>query len=242
MEPHPTDFYRRDSESTKSTSTEALQAEIERLKPLAQLGRMAATVAHEVRNPLAGISANAELLREVLSDPEDVESVDIILSEVERLSDLVSDLLHYTREREANCAPIDLQVLARSVCELSGKDADQAGVQLRYEGAGLAHGDIDLSRQALLNVVRNAIQACKAGGHVTVTVSEACIRVHDQGGGVPDEIKERMFEPFVTGKTRGLGLGAAVARRCLSRQGGDVVLAESTDQGSIFEFQWQIVP
>ena len=78
-----------------------LSAELERLKPLAEMGRMAATVAHEIRNPLTGISANAELLRENLDRPDDLESVDIILGEVERLSRLVTDLLYYSRERVA---------------------------------------------------------------------------------------------------------------------------------------------
>ena len=120
------------SESPRTDFTAAMVSEIARLRPLAELGRMAATVAHEVRNPLAGISANAELLREALHAADDIESVDIILTEVDRLSSLVTDLLLYTRERPPRHDPIDLADVARSACELSQQAADRDGVRLYW--------------------------------------------------------------------------------------------------------------
>lgn len=219
-----------------------LVAELERLRPLAEMGRMAATVAHEIRNPLAGISANAELLREALTGSPDAESVDIILTEVERLGHLVSDLLYYSREREPEHSPLDLSMLARTTCELSASAAEQAGVTLVWIGNGRGQGDTDLSRQALLNVVRNAIQACKPGGRVELTVTDGRIAVADTGHGVPEVLRDRMFEPFITGKTRGLGLGATVARRCLRRQQGELALERTSDQGSTFALTWPSVP
>lgn len=234
-----TDFY-KDKTSVDLGDTRALVREIERLRPLAELGRMAATVAHEVRNPLAGISANAELLREILADPEDVESVDVILGEVERLSTLVNDLLLYTRERPPRSDPIDLAQLARGAIDLCGCDADERGVGMHLRGDGVGQGDGELSRQALLNILRNAIQACARGGSVTLTVADGRIRITDTGAGVPEDLRERLFEAFVTGRTRGLGLGAAVARRCLRRQGGDIVLDRTEiDAGSSFVLVWR---
>lgn len=215
-----------------------LIAEIERLRPLAEMGRMAATVAHEIRNPLAGISANAELLREALASSPDAESVDIILTEVERLGHLVTDLLYYSRERNPERQPLDLAMLARSTCELSASAAEQAGVALSWDGSGRGLGDMDLSRQALLNVVRNAVQACAEGGRVALRISDGHIEVEDTGHGVPEVLRERLFEPFITGKTRGLGLGATVARRCLRRQDGDLTLTHTSDQGSTFSLTW----
>ncbi len=234
-----TDFYKDKSRVDVRDAT-ALVRELERLRPLAELGRMAATVAHEVRNPLAGISANAELLREALSDPDDVESVDVILGEVDRLSSLVNDLLLYTRERPPRSDPIDLSQMVHSAVDLCSSDAADSGVKLHVRGSGIGQGDVELSRQALLNILRNAIQACDVDGSVTLTVAEGRVRVTDTGGGVPEEIRERIFEAFVTGRTRGLGLGAAVARRCLRRQGGDVVL-DRTEQGvgSSFVLVWR---
>ncbi|MFM2089758.1 MAG: hypothetical protein RLZZ127_247 [Planctomycetota bacterium] len=218
----------------------ALEAELARLRPLAEMGRMAATVAHEIRNPLAGISANAELLRETLADTPDVETVDIILTEVDRLGNLVGDLLFYCREREAECKPVDLSWLARTSCELAAADAERAGVDLRWSGTGRALADAALSRQGLLNVVRNAIQACDRRGRVELTVEDGAITVADTGHGVPEALRATLFEPFVTGRTRGLGLGATVARRCQQRQGGDLVLAHTGPEGSRFQLSWRL--
>ncbi|HYE06211.1 MAG TPA: ATP-binding protein [Planctomycetota bacterium] len=233
----PRDDARR---ATVDADRDQLIDEIRRLRPLADLGRMAATVAHEVRNPLAGISANAELVREALSDQADIECVDIILGEVDRLGRLVTDLLFYSRERESASDRFDLRTLVRTTCELSSSAAEAAGVDLSCAGEGLALGDVELSRQALLNVVRNAIEACKPGARVVVTASPGRIEVADQGAGVPDKVRARLFEPFVTGRTRGLGLGAAVARRCLQRQRGDLHLVSTGPGGSVFALTWDV--
>jgi signal transduction histidine kinase len=221
-----------------TTERHQLRSEVARLKPMAELGRMAATVTHEIRNPLAGISANAELLREALSDPRDVELVDTILGEVQRLGNLVTDLLYYCRERPAEERPLDLAAVARTTAELSRPESELALVTLSWHGAGVARGDSELSRQALLNVVRNAIQACGKGGAVRIEVADGGITVRDTGRGVPDHLRESLFEPFVTGKTRGLGLGATVSRRCQQRQGGDLRLAETGPGGSVFVLSW----
>jgi signal transduction histidine kinase len=226
------------SELAPLRNSESLAEELERLRPLAEMGRMAATVAHEIRNPLAGISANAELLREVISDPADTECIDIILGEVERLGHLVTDLLYYSREREPDRSTLDLPWLARTVCELTQSDAVHTGVILDWEGSGRAIGDSELARQALLNVVRNAIQACRQGGTVRLVIGAGSIAVHDSGCGVSDVIRDRLFDPFITGKTRGLGLGATVARRCQRRQHGDLVLGETSATGSTFVLSW----
>lgn len=223
-----------------STEIDQLTAEVERLRPLAEMGRMAATVAHEIRNPLAGISANAELLREVVTSGPDCESVDIILAEVERLGHLVTDLLYYSRERDPQRQSLDLAWLARTTYELSSSDAERAGVELSWSGTGRALGDADLSRQSLLNVVRNAIQACREGGRVTIEVTDGNIAVSDTGVGVPEVLRERLFEPFVTGRTRGLGLGSTVARRCQRRQQGELRLASTDHTGSCFELSWPV--
>ena len=215
-----------------------LEAELARLRPLAEMGRMAATVAHEIRNPLAGISANAELLRESLDHSDDVESVDIILGEVERLGHLVTDLLLYCRERDAECRATDLAWLARTTCDLAAADAERARVALTWSGQGRAQADAALARQALLNVVRNAIQATAPGGSVAVHVADACIAVRDTGCGVPESLRSSLFEPFVTGRTRGLGLGATVAKRCQERQKGDLELTATGPQGTIFSLRW----
>ena len=222
----------------RAMSSEQLKEELARLRPLAELGRLAATVAHEVRNPLAGISANAELLRESLSDPDDIESLDIILAEVERLGSLVSDLLHYSRERSAKAAHFDLVSIAKRCADLMRSDAAIVNVTMLVDGNGLAWGDSELSHQSLLNIIKNAVQACREGGTVTVTCSDGMIEVRDQGPGVPEALQATIFDPFVTGRTRGLGLGAAVAKRCMQRQDGRVQLVDTGPKGSTFCLTW----
>jgi two-component system sensor histidine kinase PilS (NtrC family) len=229
-----------DPGAADTLSVDQLHAELARLRPLAEMGRMAATVAHEIRNPLAGISANAELLREAVTSGPDSECVDIILAEVERLGHLVTDLLYYSREREAEARPIDLPWLARTTCELTQVDAERAGVELAWSGRGRAMGDTDLSRQALLNIIRNAVQACRVGGRVRLLIDEGRIAVEDSGCGVPEILRDRLFDPFITGRTRGLGLGATVARRCQRRQQGDLILAETGPTGSRFVLTWPL--
>lgn len=241
LESHATNFYKADTD-IDGLDQQGLRSMVEQLMPLAELGRMAATVAHEVRNPLAGISANAELLREALADPEDVESVDIILGEVDRLGRLVTDLLLYSREREPNCGPLDLGRLARRVVELSRRDADHAGVELDCSGEGRAWGDPSLARQAMLNIVRNAIQACCQGGRVQISVDGVEVLIRDQGNGIPRSIRESLFQPFVSGRTRGLGLGLAVARRCLRRQDGEALLERTGPDGTTFSLVWREAP
>lgn len=233
--PHKVDVSRR---VTTDLDPDALVEELRRLRPLAELGRMAATVAHEVRNPLAGISANAELVREALTDPADQQCVDVILGEVDRLGRLVTDLLFYSRERDASLGNCDLLRLAESVADFSQTHAAGNGVRIIVQGTGCGKADPELSRQSLLNVVRNAIEACSEGGCVTLEVAASRIAVIDQGCGVPEPLRERMFEPFVTGRTRGLGLGAAVARRCMERQDGNLTLETTSPQGSVFVLSW----
>ena len=240
LAPIDSDTARRAGDAGLAMDPHALEAELKRLRPLAEMGRMAATVAHEIRNPLTGISANAELLRESVGDPADIESVDIILAECERLGRLVTDLLYYSRERAVDRRPLDLVWLARTTIELSQHDAERAGVDLHWSGHGRAMGDADLARQALLNVLRNAMQACAKGGSVELQVSDGCIAVTDSGSGVPEAIRATLFDPFVTGRTRGLGLGATVARRCQQRQGGDLALARTGSDGSVFALTWSM--
>ena len=168
----------------------------------------------------------------------DQDCVDVILAEVDRLSNLVTDLMLYTREREPTIGPMDLCSLAQQTAELCRAEGDKAQVAIEVEGQGAVQGDQDLSRQALLNVVRNGIQASAPGSVLKMVVEEDHILIVDQGKGVPEEIRDDLFTPFVTGRTRGLGLGAAVARRCLRRQGGEIDLRSTSADGTTFCMRW----
>ena len=200
--------------------------------------RMAAMVAHEVRNPLGIIRGGAELLRERAGDEGDRELLDDILGEVRRLNTLTEEFLELGRDGALSLTPVAIGSLAREVCE---------GVALRFRdhpleivaaGDATALADESKLRQALLNLTLNAAQASDGKGAVRVeTVADAGgvrITVTDTGPGVPSELRAHLFEPFVTGKSGGTGLGLAVARKILERHGGRLSYV-STVRGARFD-------
>jgi two-component system sensor histidine kinase HydH len=188
---------------------------------LAVLGRIAAGLAHEIRNPLGSIMGSIEMLRESsdLSD-EDQRLCDIIKREARRLNDLVGDMVDLSRPRAPKPQATDVSALAREVVALAAHAARGSDVRVLYEGPSdetLARCDGAQMRQVLWNLVRNAIQATSAGSVVRVILSlrerELTLAVDDQGPGVPDDAGGRIFDEFFTTRTHGAGIGLAVVRR-----------------------------
>ncbi len=188
---------------------------------LAVLGRIAAGLAHEIRNPLGSITGSIELLREspALSD-DDRHLCDIVRREARRLNELVGDMVDLSRPRAPEAEATDVAALAREVVAL----ASNAGtdVTVAYQGPAtpeIARCDGGQMRQVLWNLVRNGIQATAAGGTVTVSVvptgKDVALVVDDQGAGISEEVGARIFEEFFTTRTHGAGIGLAVVRRIL---------------------------
>ena len=189
---------------------------------LAVLGRIAAALAHEIRNPLGSITGSIEMLREssALTD-EDHRLCDIVQREARRLNDLVGDMIDLSRPRAPTAEATDVAVLAREVVALASNAARGSDVSVRYdgplEGGAVARCDGAQVRQVLWNLVRNAIQASSAGSVVTVRVEvherDVALAVDDQGPGIPEGERGRIFEDFFTTRTHGAGMGLAVVRR-----------------------------
>jgi signal transduction histidine kinase len=188
---------------------------------LAVLGRIAAGLAHEIRNPLGSITGSIEMLREspALSE-EDRRLCDIIQREARRLNDLVGDMVDLSRPRAPSPEATDVAALARDVVALASNVARGSDVHVCYDGPGgeaIARCDGAQMRQVLWNLVRNAIQASSALSTVTVRVEarerDVMLAVDDQGPGVPAHVTERIFEDFFTTRTHGAGIGLAVVRR-----------------------------
>jgi two-component system, NtrC family, sensor histidine kinase HydH len=188
---------------------------------LAVLGRIAAGLAHEIRNPLGSISGSIELLRESpgLSD-DDKRLCNIIQREARHLNDLVGDMVDLSRPRAPRPEATDVAGLARDVVELASHAERGTDVAVRYDGPqgrSLARCDGAQMRQLLWNLVRNAIQASSAGSTVTVGVAvddqTLTLSVDDQGAGVPEGMGMRIFDDFYTTRTHGAGIGLAVVRR-----------------------------
>jgi two-component system sensor histidine kinase HydH len=192
---------------------------------LAVLGRIAAGLAHEIRNPLGSITGSIEMLREspALSD-EDRRLCDIVQREARRLNDLVGDMVDLSKPRAPRAEATDVAALAREVVALASHAARGSDLAVKYEGPITetnARCDGAQMRQVLWNLVRNAMQASPAGSTVTVAVTAddrtVTLAVNDRGPGVPPDA--RIFDDFFTTRTHGAGIGLAVVRRILDDHG-----------------------
>jgi signal transduction histidine kinase len=189
---------------------------------LAGLGRLAAGLAHEIRNPLGSISGSIEMLREspALSE-EDRYLCDIIRREASRLNNLVSDMVDLSRRRAPIAAAVDVAALARDVVALARAESrGVSDVRVEYDGPTertYARCDSAQMRQVLWNLVRNALQASPAGSTVRVRVEAdgpfAELTVEDEGPGIPDGERGRVFDAFYTTRSHGTGIGLAVVKR-----------------------------
>lgn len=207
--------------------TEAVEAEgqLRRTETLAQLGSLSASVAHELRNPLAGISGALQVIARSL-DQDDrrrpiLASVD---AQIRRLNELVTDLLAFARPGSARRTTVDLEDVAQSVTSLVA--ADHPGVRLSVVGEGSASADRNLVHQILLNLVQNALEAVGDAGEVRLQVAPGRVEVSDTGPGVPPDIRDQVFAPFFTTRTRGTGLGLAICRRAAAAMDAELDLAE----------------
>lgn len=212
---------------------------------LAALGQMAATVAHEVKNPLSAIKSIAQVMREDdYLKREYARDLDLIVGETDRLSRSVTQMLSFARRAPQPDASQRADQLVRSILELFRSEAESHSVAVR---SGIEAAEIELDgaraaavRDALTNLLLNALQATPAGGAVTVEArvedGQLVLSVTDEGGGVPVENRERIWEPFFTTRQRGTGLGLAIVRRRIEEVGGAARLVSSkTGEGARFE-------
>ncbi|AUX26556.1 sensor histidine kinase [Sorangium cellulosum] len=220
------------------------RAELVNAERLATIGKMAAHVTHEIRNPLSSIGLNLELLEEEVArataaDTPDAELrpvmkesaqlVTAIRAEVDRLSRIAEQYLSVARRPRPRLEPERVDDLVQELVAFVRPELDRAGVAVRVEveaeGPEILLDESQL-RQALLNLLRNAREAMPKGGEIVVTVSfssgAATITVDDTGPGVPEELRASIFDPFFTTKQRGTGLGLAVTRDIIEAHGGTI--------------------
>lgn len=217
-------------------------ARAEQAERLAALGRLAAGLAHEIRNPLGSIAGSIELLRTggTLSD-EDQKLCEIVQRETGRLNDLVGDMLELSRPREPAKGPVDLSATARDVVTLAATSGRGADVRVRYDGpdSAMVLADAAQMRQVVWNLVRNAIQASSAGDEVLVRVAPGAegtcsLEVTDHGPGIPAEARDRLFDAFFTTRSHGMGIGLAVVKRIVDDHGFAVEAASREGAGTTF--------
>lgn len=212
---------------------------------LAAIGKMAAHVTHEIRNPLSSMALNVELLEDELATlPSDEARVLLraIKAEIERLTALSSEYLSVARQRPLDLGDEDLADVVREACEFVRPELVRAAVDLRIDvGADLPTVRIDEAqiKQALFNLVRNAREAMPSGGKLDVRVVGATqggvdVLIEDEGTGVAEEAREALFQPFFTTKGHGTGLGLAITRQIIEAHGGEIGCEARAPRGTRF--------
>jgi len=222
------------------TELRRLEEHMRRAERLATVGQLAAGIAHEIRNPLASISGSIELLRQApLASEDDRTLMAIVHRELQRLNELVGDLLDYANPRPSQPVDFDLGVLVRETLQVSRADRAFAEVELAAEAEEplVVHADPSKLRQVVWNLVRNAADAAATGGkHVQVRARRATdqvlITIEDDGPGIPPERVPRIFDPFFTTKQKGTGLGLATCHAIVSEHGGRIDLETEVGKGT----------
>jgi len=220
-----------------------LERELAERERLASLGRMAATVAHEIKNPLSAIKSIAQVMREDEQLNQQYErDLRLIVGETDRLSQSVTQLLSFARKESAAEQPLSVEELLNSVVHLFQANAREQGVSLECGiecDVTLSGKGVSALRDAVSNLLLNALQATPSGGRVKLvaaaTDGELSISVEDSGAGVPVELRERIWEPFFTTRQRGTGLGLAIVRKRVQEVGGSASLGSiSNGRGAVF--------
>ncbi len=208
---------------------EGLRARNERLQ------MMLAGIAHEVRNPLGGIELFSGILRdELAADPEKLGHVKRIEREVGHLKAVVNDFLEYARRPKPDLQPVPLPPLLAELAEVVAADAAAATVTVKLDApdGARAMADAPQLRRALLNLVKNAIQATPAGGTVTLAAAGAQVSVADTGKGIAADEKDKIFAPFYTTKEKGTGLGLAFVKEIVADHGGTLDVESELGRGT----------
>jgi two-component system sensor histidine kinase HydH len=217
-----------------SLHQQARERQLEQERRLAGLGRMSAVLAHEIRNPLASLKGNAQLLVRALPEGDKPRAkAQLLVDEAIRLERLTNDLLDFARAGELAVADSDPAALVREVA------AELDGARIRVDATGApARWPLDAARmrRVLANLLDNATWA--GDGEVVATVArerdELVIAVRDHGPGVKDEDLPRLFEPFFTRRVQGTGLGLAIAKRLVELHGGTIAAANAEGGGARF--------
>ena len=224
----------------------ALEAEVERREHLSMMGNLAATVAHEVRNPLNAISMGLQRLKGEFKPTQDADEysrfIELMRGEVHRLNGIVEEFL--TLARPLNMKPdlVKVDQLLNELTTLTQGDATASGVKVDVVNRGprpVVKADPDYLKQVLLNLILNALQAMPEGGTLTIETAtqdgRLRLSIGDTGTGIEPENLNRIFEPYFTTKTEGSGLGLAIARRIIESHGGTIDAASKPGEGSRFD-------
>lgn len=215
--------------------------EIERVGQLATVGELAAGVAHEIKNPVVGISGGLDLIMRFTHDHSKLRPVvDEMNRQVSRVEVALQDLLAYARPATPSFTPVNVSEIVERAVTLVRPTADSAGVRIDVETVNLPKVFVDeeMIRQSLVNLIMNGVQATDGGGRVSVgtrPVGDGVeIRVSDTGEGIPPDQLDQVFKPFFTTKHQGTGLGLSITRSIIEQHGGAISVESEVGKGTTF--------
>jgi two-component system sensor histidine kinase HydH len=225
----------------------ALRKEILRNQRLAAVGRLAAGVAHEVRNPLSSIKGFATYFKERYRDkPEDQQIAGIMIQEVDRLNRVIGQLLDFARPIKINPKLVSIPQLITDALKLVEAQADEKEIRIEWhtaENLNDASVDTDRINQVLLNLFLNALEAMESDGRLSVEANKSDdgswirFRVSDTGHGIPAQNLSKVFDPYYTTKSTGTGLGLAIVHNIVEAHGGRIDVVSTVGQGTTFTVQ-----
>lgn len=226
------------------------EALVRRREKLAVLGEAAAVMAHEIRNPLGIIKTSSQVLRMKFQLPQASERlISFVLDEVGRIEKLVQELLDYAQPKTIARLPVDIGAELHTVLEFTAPELAQRRIAVQTAwptGRAVAMGDGTRLHQAFLNILLNAMDAMPDGGTLTVAVAredgDIVVTIGDTGAGVSTEVQDRIFDPFVTTKPRGTGLGLARVRDVMEQHGGSIHFDSLPGVGTTFTLRLPMVP
>lgn len=227
-----------------------LKEQLNRAAHLSALGEMAAVISHEIRNPLGIIRSSAELLKKKMAGIDSSNAIpDIVIEESSRLNNIITDFLKYARPRPPRLAPCRIEdVLEKNLVFLSSQLEEKGhSVQKNIaDNLPAVTADADMLYQAFLNIFINALQAMPEGGRIFLEVHalpEAIeVVITDEGGGVPQEILEKVWDPFFTTKDKGTGLGLGIVKNIVDAHGGEIFIDNASDKGARFIIRLPLQP
>jgi len=226
---------------TDITEIHQLQSELLKMDRLATVGELTSGIAHEIRNPLAGIKTTAQALNEELPAYDHRRAyVSKIIKEINRLNKLLLNFFDFAKPKALSVKPTNLQKVISDTVFMIKETAGVQHVEIMelYPSASIeAMIDPDMIQQVLMNICLNAIQAMETGGTMQIRLlekgREVEIAVSDTGPGIPENIRNRIFDPFFTTKPKGIGLGLSICYRIIKMHSGSIQVASSS-KGSTF--------
>lgn len=232
------------------TQVKNLEKAMRRSEKLAAIGKLSASIAHEIRNPLASISGSIQLMKAKIPEEtdEDARLMNITLKEIDRLNMLINDFLNFAKKDEERFNPIDINTLILECLSMIKMNKNlKANVEHKLE-LNVNHkieGEYNKIKQVFLNLFINSYQAMETTNHPVLHVKSdlkpngtVIVTVQDNGIGIPSEIQARLFEPFLTTKKRGTGLGLATVHKIIENHGGQIFVKSEVNKGTKFTLEF----